>query len=62
MILEELHVPYTVKIIEFPDMKKEAYESINPNGRVPAIKDLNTGITLWESGVIIEYVVEIYDK
>jgi glutathione S-transferase len=62
MILEELHVPYTVKMIEFPDMKKEAYESINPNGRVPAIEDPNTGITLWESGAIIEYVVETYDK
>jgi glutathione S-transferase len=62
MILEELNVPYTHKIIEFPDMKKEAYESINPNGRVPAIEDPNTGITLWESGPIIEYLVETYDK
>ena len=62
MILEELNVPYTHKIIEFPDMKKEAYESINPNGRVPAIEDPNTGITLWESGAITEYLVETYDK
>ncbi|RFU23657.1 hypothetical protein B7463_g12681, partial [Scytalidium lignicola] len=62
MILEELNVPYMHKIIEFPDMKKEPYESINPNGRVPAIEDPNTGITLWESGAIIEYLVETYDK
>ncbi|KAF2185351.1 glutathione S-transferase [Zopfia rhizophila CBS 207.26] len=62
MILEELNVPYTHKIIEFPDMKKEPYKSINPNGRVPAIEDPNTGITLWESGAIIEYLVETYDK
>ncbi|KFY72621.1 hypothetical protein V499_07244 [Pseudogymnoascus sp. VKM F-103] len=62
MVLEELSVPYTVKIIDFPDMKKEAYESINPNGRVPSIEDPNTGITLWESGAIIEYLVETYDK
>jgi glutathione S-transferase len=62
MILEELNVPYTLKMIEFPDMKKEAYELINPNGRVPAIEDPNTGITLWESGAIIEYLVETYDK
>jgi glutathione S-transferase len=62
MILEELNVPYTLKMIEFPEMKKEAYESINPNGRVPAIEDPNTGITLWESGAIIEYLVETYDK
>jgi glutathione S-transferase len=62
MILEELNVPYTHKMIEFPDMKKEPYESINPNGRVPAIEDPNTGITLWESGAIIEYLIETYDK
>jgi glutathione S-transferase len=62
MILEELNVPYTLKMIQFPDMKKEAYELINPNGRVPAIEDPNTGITLWESGAIIEYLVETYDK
>lgn len=28
---------------------------------VPAIEDPNTGITLWESGAIIEYLVETYD-
>jgi glutathione S-transferase len=62
MILEELNLPYTHKMIEFPDMKKEPYESINPNGRVPSIQDPNTGTTLWESGAIIEYLVETYDK
>ncbi|OBT82013.1 hypothetical protein VE02_10095 [Pseudogymnoascus sp. 03VT05] len=62
MLPEELNVPYTFKLIDFPDMKKEAYKSINPNGRVPAIKDPNTGITLWESGTIIKYLVETYDK
>jgi glutathione S-transferase len=62
MILEELNVPYDFKMISFPDMKKEQYEKINPNGRVPAIEDPNTDITLWESGAIIEYLVETYDK
>ncbi|KAJ5199448.1 hypothetical protein N7491_011348 [Penicillium cf. griseofulvum] len=62
MILEELNIPYTHNIIPFPDMKKEPFESINPNGRVPAIEDPNTDITLWESGAIVEYLVETYDK
>lgn len=49
-------------VIEYGDMKKDPYESINPNGRVPAIEDPNTGVSLWESGAIIQYVVDTYDK
>jgi len=44
------------------DLKKPPFEKININGRVPAIEDPNTGVTLWESGAIIEYLVETYDK
>lgn len=62
MALEELNIPYSLKMVDFPDMKKEPFESVNPNGRVPAIEDPNTGITLWESGAILEYLVETYDK
>lgn len=62
MVLEELKIPYEIKLLEFLEMKQPAYEKINPNGRVPAIEDPNTGITLWESGAIIEYLVEKYDK
>jgi glutathione S-transferase len=43
------------------DLKKPPFEKINVNGRVPAIEDPNTGITLWESGAIIEYLTEVYD-
>lgn len=62
MVLQELDIPYIDKPVEFPDMKKEPFESVNPNGRVPAIEDPNTDITLWESGAILEYLVETYDK
>lgn len=55
-------MPYETQQLEFPDMKKEPYTSINPNGRVPAIEDPNTGITLWESSAIIDYLLETYDK
>ena len=48
--------------MQISDLKKEPFERINPNGRVPAIEDPNTGITLFESGAIIEYLVETYDK
>lgn len=36
--------------------------SINKSCRVPAIHDPNTDITLWESGAIINYLIETYDK
>ncbi|KAI1425269.1 glutathione S-transferase [Xylaria sp. FL1777] len=62
MILEELGLPFEHKHIEFKDMKEEAFIKINPNGRVPAIEDPNTGLTLWESGPIVEYLIDQYDK
>ncbi|KAI1736592.1 glutathione S-transferase [Xylaria scruposa] len=62
MVLEELGLPYDFKVVEFDEMKQDAYLKINPNGRVPAIHDPNTELTLWESGPIIEYLVEQYDK
>lgn len=61
IILEELKIPYETKFLEFPQMKQEPYESLNPNGRVPAIEDPNTGVKLFESGAIIEYLIETYD-
>ena len=48
--------------MDFSELKKDPFESLNPNGRVPAIEDPNTGIALWESGAIIEYLLETYDK
>jgi glutathione S-transferase len=61
MILEELGIPYQVIFVPLEDVKKPEYLAINPNGRLPAIQDPNTGITLWESGAIIEYLIERYD-
>ncbi|KAF9895020.1 glutathione S- transferase, nitrogen catabolite repression regulator [Aspergillus nanangensis] len=62
MVFEELGIPYEAKYVPFAEIKDEPFVSVNPNGRVPAIIDPNTGITLWESGAILEYLVETYDK
>jgi len=62
IILEELGLPFTVKGVAIADLKKEPFTLVNPNGRCPALEDPNTGITLWESGAIIEYLVETYDQ
>lgn len=43
-------------------MKKEPYIKLNPNGRLPAIEDPNKGISLFESGAIVEYLVDNYNQ
>jgi glutathione S-transferase len=62
MVFEELYIPYETEYMDMADIKKPPYEKINPNGRVPAIHDPNTGITLWESAAIVEYLADTYDK
>ncbi|KAF2237708.1 glutathione S-transferase [Viridothelium virens] len=62
IILDELSLPYTVHDVDFPEAKSESYLKICPNGRLPAIRDPNTGLTLWESDAIILYLVDQYDR
>jgi len=62
ILLEELQLPYTIKDVEMKDVKSEPYTLLNPNGRLPSVEDPNTGIKLFESGAIFEYLVETYDK
>ncbi|KHN97233.1 glutathione-s-transferase theta, gst [Metarhizium album ARSEF 1941] len=61
LILEELGLPYKNEFLDFKQVKQEPFISLNPNGRVPALEDPNTDITLWESGAIIDYLVDTYD-
>jgi glutathione S-transferase len=61
IVLEELGLPYEIVAVPLTDVKKPDYLAINPNGRLPAIYDPNTDLTLWESGAIIEYLIERYD-
>ncbi|KAK2684492.1 hypothetical protein QWA68_016815 [Fusarium oxysporum] len=60
-ILKELKVPYESKYLESPEMNTEEYKSLNPNAKVPAIEDPNTGIRLFEAGAIILYLLDTYD-
>ncbi|KAE8383066.1 glutathione S-transferase [Aspergillus bertholletiae] len=61
ILLNELSLPYTIDPIPFSEVKSPAFLAVNPNGRVPALHDPNTGLTIWESGAIIEYLVDRYD-
>jgi hypothetical protein len=52
MVLEELQLPYHIQYKELAETKTEDYLQINPNGRLPAIKDPNSGLTLWEVSAV----------
>src|SRR5436190_3552654 len=65
--LEELGLPYKVHPIELPKntQKEPWFLAINPNGRIPALTDTfsdGKSIRLFESGSIMQYLVEQYDK
>ncbi|MCJ1441029.1 MAG: glutathione S- transferase, nitrogen catabolite repression regulator [Stictis urceolatum] len=61
IVLEELGIPYETEFVDMSIMHTPEFEKHNPNGRVPAIVDPNNNITLWESGAIIQYLVDKYD-
>ncbi|KAJ5845988.1 hypothetical protein N7534_009657 [Penicillium rubens] len=61
IILTLLEVPFESVPVAFAKVKEPEYEAINPNGRLPSIDDPNTNLTIWESGAIVEYLIERYD-
>ncbi|KAK7753155.1 Glutathione S-transferase 2 [Diatrype stigma] len=65
--LEELGLQYKTTAIEMGKntQKEPWYLEINPNGRIPALTDkLENGeaIRVFESGSILQYLVDRYDK
>lgn len=63
-VLEALGLTYETKYLDFKtgEHKAEAHTKLNPNGRIPTLVDNETGYTLWESGAILVYLVDKYDK
>jgi glutathione S-transferase len=49
----------TIHQISFADLKMEAHLAINPMGTAPAFHDGD--IILWESGAILDFLLERYD-
>ena len=62
MIFAQLQIPHEIIEVAREDVKKPAYVALNPNGKTPYMEDPNTGVKIWESGAIIEYLVHQYDK
>lgn len=66
ILLEELGLPYKVTAIDISKntQKEPWFLEINPNGRIPALTDTftdGTPIRLFESGSIMQYLVDRYD-
>ena len=63
IFLEELEVPYRVQCI---DLKGEQFSSefiqYSPNGKIPAIIDHSNNHNVFESGSILMYLADKYDK
>ncbi len=60
IMLEEVELPYNVHKIDITknDQFTPEYIAINPNSKIPAIIDQETGITVFESGAILMYLAE----
>lgn len=60
ILLEEVELPYTVHKIDITKGEQftSEYVVINPNSKIPAIVDQDTGITVFESGAILIYLAE----
>jgi GSH-dependent disulfide-bond oxidoreductase len=64
IMLEEISLPYTIQIIDITkgDQFKPEYVAINPNSKIPAITDRETGLTIFESAAILIYLAEKVGK
>ena len=64
ILLEELGVPYKAHAIDITKDEQFApdFLKIAPNNRIPAIVDQDTGMTLMESGAIMLYLAQKYDR
>ncbi len=60
IMLEEVSLPYNVLKIDITKNEQftPQYIAINPNSKIPAIVDQDTGITIFESGAILIYLAE----
>jgi len=61
-LLEELGVPYDMKILDFEkgEHKAPAYLKINPMGKVPAV--VHRGVVVTECAAICVYLADVYAK
>lgn len=59
-MLEEVGQPYDTEIIQYDQLKTERYLSINPMGKVPAIKHRDQVVT--ECAAICAYLADVFPQ
>jgi len=61
-LLEELGLPYEINKMAFhpKDLKSDEHRARHPLGRIPVLEDGD--VTLYESGAIVEYILERHKK
>ena len=64
ILLEELELDYTVYKIDMgkQEQKEKWFLQLNPNGRIPVIKDRENKLVVFESGAILLYLAEKFNK
>jgi glutathione S-transferase len=50
-----------IETLSFTDLKSSTHLQRNPMGTSPAFVDANEGITIWESGAVLTYLLTSYD-
>ena len=60
MALEELELDYQLKLVDLGkgEQHSKEFRTMNPNGRIPVIRDTDTGVCVFESGAILIYLAE----
>jgi glutathione S-transferase len=59
-MLEELGQPYETEIIQYQDLRNEAYLAVNPMGKIPAIK--HRGHVVTECAAICAYLADVFPQ
>ena len=64
IMLEELQVPYTIFPIDINNNKQFSnnFSRISPSNKIPAIFDIDKNKSIFESGAIVMYLANKYDK
>lgn len=64
LYLELLGLKYNVEAIDISKnvQKEDWFLKLNPNGRIPTLVDNSTNITISETGAILQYLADTYDK